>query len=420
MLGAGKAHIISPMADTFSYDGVGNITSHVNVFGGWTADNQANYAPAANHMTGIEQNGNPVRSFTYDATGNVETDTVLGVTTEYRYNHEGRMYAVERGGDRLGEYYYNVFGQLVLRIVTNAVPSGWTMYFYDQEGHLIAEYDGISGDLLREYVWLGDTPIAVIEAGVTPTIHYIHTDHIGRPIALSDAGGSFVNESTWVVFGNAWSVTGAVGVDLRFPGQMHQFESGLHYNWNRQYAPSIARYTQPDPLGLVDGPSRYAYVRNDPMQKVDPTGRFAFVIIPGIIVIGEGAISGIAGAIAGAGLGAMLWPAIVPGDQAAPAPPGMCTSDFDWKNSILSSTGEPGYRGILGSTVVGNGKSRSYGPDGYPDVDRDGPHGGGPPMEQGDHSHDWGRPPGGGPPTSADRGPARPPRPDDPPPPKGY
>ncbi len=198
----------------------------------------------------------------------------LGVATTYRYNHADRMYAVERGGLRLGEYYYNVAGQLVLRIVTNTMPSGWTMYFYDQAGQLIAEYDGVSGDLLREYVWLEDTPVAVIEAGVTPTIHYIHTDHIGRPIALTDASGSFVNETTWVVFGNAWSVTGTVGVDLRFPGQMYQFESGLHYNWNRQYDPSIARYTQPDPLGLIDGPSRYAYVRNDPMQKVDPTGEF--------------------------------------------------------------------------------------------------------------------------------------------------
>lgn len=273
-------------ADTFSYDGVGNITSHVNVFGGVTIDNQADYSPTANHMTGIEQNGSPVRSFTYDANGNVETDTVLGVTTAYRYNHQDRMYAVERGGLQLGEYYYNVSGQLVLRIVTNTMPSGWTVYLYDQQGHPIAEYDGVSGDLLREYVWLEDMPIAVIDAGVTPTIHYIHTDHIGRPIALSDAGGSFANETTWVVFGNAWSVTGTLGVDLRFPGQMYQYESALHYNWNRQYDPSIARYTQPDPLGLIDGPSRYAYVGNDPMQRIDPEGRFWWIVV--------GAVAGMA------------------------------------------------------------------------------------------------------------------------------
>ena len=38
--------------------------------------------------------------------------------------------------------------------------------------------------------------------------------------------------------------------DFDILGQLEaQFESALYYNWNRQYDPSIARYTQPDPLG---------------------------------------------------------------------------------------------------------------------------------------------------------------------------
>jgi RHS repeat-associated protein len=77
---------------------------------------------------------------------------------------------------------------------------------------------------------------------------------------------------TWQPFGGTFAYTGTVGLDLRFPGQMVQAESGLFYNWNRQYDSSIARYTQPDPLGLVDGPSRYAYVGSDPLQQVDPSG----------------------------------------------------------------------------------------------------------------------------------------------------
>jgi RHS repeat-associated protein len=75
-----------------------------------------------------------------------------------------------------------------------------------------------------------------------------------------------------VVYGNLWALTGSASTTLRFPGQMLQAESGLFYNWNRQYDPTTGRYTQPDSLGLVDGPSRYAYVSNDPLQKVDPTG----------------------------------------------------------------------------------------------------------------------------------------------------
>ncbi|MEJ2626264.1 MAG: RHS repeat-associated core domain-containing protein [Pseudolabrys sp.] len=48
---------------------------------------------------------------------------------------------------------------------------------------------------------------------------------------------------------------------MRFPGQYFLLESGLHYNSHRHYDPTLGRYTQPDPLGLIDGPSVYAYAR---------------------------------------------------------------------------------------------------------------------------------------------------------------
>jgi uncharacterized protein RhaS with RHS repeats len=46
----------------------------------------------------------------------------------------------------------------------------------------------------------------------------------------------------------------------------------LHYNWNRHYDPTIGRFTQPDPLGFVDGPSVYAYGRSSPARFVDFDG----------------------------------------------------------------------------------------------------------------------------------------------------
>jgi hypothetical protein len=49
-----------------------------------------------------------------------------------------------------------------------------------------AEHDGSTGAVIREYVWLDDIPLAVIEASVTPTISYIHADH---QTALTDATG---------------------------------------------------------------------------------------------------------------------------------------------------------------------------------------------------------------------------------------
>ena len=42
--------------------------------------------------------------------------------------------------------------------------------------------------MAREYVWLGDTPIAVFDATTSPTAtFYVHPDHLDRPIAMTDA-----------------------------------------------------------------------------------------------------------------------------------------------------------------------------------------------------------------------------------------
>jgi RHS repeat-associated protein len=76
-------------------------------------------------------------------------------------------------------------------------------------------------------------------------------------------------------FGGAHSITGTLTQEHRLPGEWYQLEAGLHYNWHRHYDASIGRYTQPDPLGFVDGPSQYAYARSGPQMFVDPDGRVA-------------------------------------------------------------------------------------------------------------------------------------------------
>lgn len=121
-------------------------------------------------------------------------------------------------------------------------------------------------------------PIAVIaDAATTPEILYVLTDHLFRPVELRDGSKAVVWSAVWLPFGGAHAVTGSASLDARFPGQWFHIETGLHYNWHRHYDPATGRYTQPDPLGFVDGPSRYAYVRNSPLVRTDPTGEFGIV-----------------------------------------------------------------------------------------------------------------------------------------------
>jgi RHS repeat-associated protein len=83
-------------------------------------------------------------------------------------------------------------------------------------------------------------------------------------------------------FGAAVTVTAPATDTLRFPGQYYQLEDGLAYNWHRSYDASLGRYTQPDPLGFVDGPSLYGYAGQSPLMMVDPWGRQAISVpVPG-------------------------------------------------------------------------------------------------------------------------------------------
>ena len=143
---------------------------------------------------------------------------------------------------------------------------------------------------IREYVWLGDTPIAVFtpdpaNSANPPLVYYIHTDHLDTPRVIVDRNNAI--RWRWMAepFGTSAAETNPSGLgqfsfNLRFPGQYFDQESGLFYNMARYYDPSTPRYTQPDPIGLAAGINPYAYVNGQPTRFTDPLGDACYAASP--------------------------------------------------------------------------------------------------------------------------------------------
>ena len=64
----------------------------------------------------------------------------------------------------------------------------------------------------------------------------------------------------------------AFNLPLRLPGQRYDQETGLHYNYFRDYDPTAGRYLEADPIGLYGRVNAYAYVDADPISYIDLLG----------------------------------------------------------------------------------------------------------------------------------------------------
>ena len=107
------------------------------------------------------------------------------------------------------------------------------------------------------------------------------TSPLNTPRAARDEAGTLVWRWASDAFGSTLPAEDPDGdgqgtiVNLRYPGQYYDQETGLHYNYYRYYDPSTGRYVQSDPIGLAGGINTYAYVYNNPIMLYDPYGLWA-------------------------------------------------------------------------------------------------------------------------------------------------
>jgi RHS repeat-associated protein len=173
----------------------------------------------------------------YDGNGNVVTRAVGGVEWRYVYDPENRLKEVWRGAERVASFRYDPEGNRVVREVgglrTVAVDEGYE----------------VRGGVVRKVYRLGGEAVAVREGSA---VYAAVGDHLGSVTVLAQ-GGSPAGVTRYLPYGAIRLETGVWPTDRRFTGQRWEASLGLYDYRARFYDPTLGRFLQPDPIGLVMG-----------------------------------------------------------------------------------------------------------------------------------------------------------------------
>ncbi|MCJ7741003.1 hypothetical protein MUP32_06875 [Candidatus Microgenomates bacterium] len=105
----------------------------------------------------------------------------------------------------------------------------------------------------------------------TETTYYIHTDHLGSVVAVSDESGNNVSQTKYSPYGNT-VVSSQLSVvsERKYTGQIADKNTTLAYYNARYYDPVLSRFVSADSVN--DSQNRFAYVEGNPILRNDPSG----------------------------------------------------------------------------------------------------------------------------------------------------
>lgn len=262
--------VSGPTSKTYAYDDRGNITSKDGL--------TYNYGVNSNRLISITGTVggavNPAPS--YDANGNVLVSYGYGLSWT-SFNMPSQV----SGPGVTETFLYGPEHQRVRQI------DGQSTSYYAGGGYEKQVYS--AGAKLVHTVGLpGGTQFLVVTdvASSTTSVVYQHPDHLGSPVAITDAGGVVIKRRNYNAWGQPRQNDGTEVTPVAWPSGVHDrgytghetLDARLVHMNGRLYDPLIARFVSADPF--VQDPDnlqsygRYAYVGNDPLTFVDPSGYF--------------------------------------------------------------------------------------------------------------------------------------------------
>ncbi|EMN6208991.1 VCBS repeat-containing protein [Vibrio vulnificus] len=255
---------------TLDYDVLGNIT-HKSDVGSYRYDGVKPHAVSA-------VSGKTHSSFTYDAQGNMLSGLGRVITGYTSFNKPIEI----RKGNASTRFQYGVNQQRYERIDRN--ENGVTQTIYLDSTEIIKQPNGQT--TFRYYI--GDFAIyeKTVGKASSSVIRYLHKDHLGSVIAISNQNGEIEERFSYDAWGkrrsSSWNKpdtsTSEVG-RIGFTGHEMLDEVGLIHMNGRVYDPTIGRFLSADPFiqdewFATQAFNRYSYVQNNPLSYTDPTGYY--------------------------------------------------------------------------------------------------------------------------------------------------
>jgi len=138
----------------YGYDVDGNRTSQT--IGATTTS--YTLGATSNWLTATQTGAAPAQAVAHDANGATTADA--SKNNQYAYDLRGRLIQTTTAQGVIN-YEINALGLRVRKQVPYANTD--TLFHYDAAGHLIAENPNGTAQYTREYIWLGDMPVAVMK-----------------------------------------------------------------------------------------------------------------------------------------------------------------------------------------------------------------------------------------------------------------
>lgn len=116
---------------------------------------------------------------------------------------------------------------------------------------------------------------------------YYHNDHLGSPVAATNAQGALLWRAHFRPYGERQEDPqsanyGSVG----YTGHVQDADSGMVYAGARYYDPLIGRFMAIDPAPVAASApgsfNRYLYANNNPYAYTDPDGELPFLVIAAV------------------------------------------------------------------------------------------------------------------------------------------